>query len=171
MLSESYLYTTNGVESDLQHLSPGGIFVAQFGEVDDTYYLRTTRFVATARQALANLGIRDPADHIMVAVHPDPLPGHHPALHDHRVRAAGSPRPKSGRFRSAVKGGTGDDRPTTAAAHTASATRSTRTCARRTPSSGLLRHFPFDVTPTTDNDPFFYHFARYGTVLSHYTHR
>jgi spermidine synthase len=39
VLSESYLYTTNGLVSNLQHLTKTGIFVAQFGEVDDTYDL------------------------------------------------------------------------------------------------------------------------------------
>ncbi|MGA2037302.1 MAG: hypothetical protein ABSH04_06940, partial [Acidimicrobiales bacterium] len=68
ILSESYLYTTNGLVSNLQHLTKNGIFVAQFGEVDDTYDLRTTRFVATARQALQEIGVNDPKDHILVAM-------------------------------------------------------------------------------------------------------
>ena len=61
VLSESYLYTTNAVVGSLQHLAPDGIFVAQFGEIDyKTSPYRTTRFVATARQALADMGISDP---------------------------------------------------------------------------------------------------------------
>ncbi|HXW38877.1 MAG TPA: hypothetical protein VEJ44_04210, partial [Acidimicrobiales bacterium] len=44
-----------------------------------------------------------------------------------------------------------------------------------TTSNAQLSHFystfPFNITPTTDNDPFFWHFARYGTVLKNYTHR
>ena len=71
VLSESYLYTTNAIVDSLKHLTPDGIFVAQFGEIDyqDSPY-RTTRFVATARQALAELGITDPRDHILVASSP-----------------------------------------------------------------------------------------------------
>jgi hypothetical protein len=67
VLSESYLYTVNGIQSMLEHLTANGLFVAQFGEVDDVYDLRTARFVATARQALSNLGVSDPRGHIMVA--------------------------------------------------------------------------------------------------------
>ena len=71
MLSESYLYTTNAIVSSLQHLTPDGIFVAQFGEIDYEHSpYRTTRFVATARQALADLGVADPRDHILVASSP-----------------------------------------------------------------------------------------------------
>ena len=61
VLSESYLYTTNAIVDSLQHLTPDGIFVAQFGEIDYQHKpYRTTRFVATARQALAELGVPDP---------------------------------------------------------------------------------------------------------------
>ena len=71
VLSESYLYTTNAVVGSLQHLTSDGIFAAQFGEIDyKTSPYRTTRFVATARQALADLGISDPKDHILVASSP-----------------------------------------------------------------------------------------------------
>jgi hypothetical protein len=31
-------------------------------------------------------------------------------------------------------------------------------------------NYPYDITPTTDNDPFFYHFARYGSVLNNFFH-
>ena len=51
VLSEAYLYTTNGLKTDFSHLTKNGIFVAQFGEVDYANRpYRTTRFVATARQ-------------------------------------------------------------------------------------------------------------------------
>ena len=30
--------------------------------------------------------------------------------------------------------------------------------------------YPYDITPTTDNDPYFYHFARFGTVTSNFFH-
>jgi len=58
--SESYLYTTNALTSMLQHTTNDGVFVAQFGEVNDTYDLRTARFVATARQSLAGMGSQTP---------------------------------------------------------------------------------------------------------------
>jgi hypothetical protein len=170
VLSESYLYTTNGVESDLQHLTPGGIFVAQFGEVDDTYYLRTTRFVATARQALAEMGIKNPADHILVSVTQTHFLGTIP-LSTIIVSPQGFTKKQMAGFRSSVKAV-----PETATYYAPGATpKANPINTYMHTSNAQLGHFyatfPFDVTPTTDNDPFFWHFARYGTVLSHYTHR
>jgi hypothetical protein len=31
-------------------------------------------------------------------------------------------------------------------------------------------NYPYNITPTTDNDPFFYHFARFGTVIKNFFH-
>jgi hypothetical protein len=170
VLSESYLYTTNGVQSDLQHLTNNGIFVAQFGEVDDTYYLRTTRFVATARQALANLGIHDASDHILVAVTQTHFLGTIPLSTIIVSRTAFTPREIAG-FKASTKAV-----PRTAIyfENGVKPIKNPINTLMRTSNAGLphfFATFPFDVTPTTDNDPFFWHFARYGTVLSNYTHR
>jgi spermidine synthase len=67
VLVESYLYTVEMVQTALTHLEPGGIVCAQFGEIDfDGKPNRTTRYVATAREALRRLGITDPAHHVLV---------------------------------------------------------------------------------------------------------
>lgn len=67
VLVESYLYTVEMVETALARLEPGGIVCAQFGEIDfDRQPNRTTRYVATAREALRRLGITDPARHVLV---------------------------------------------------------------------------------------------------------
>ncbi|MGH8994694.1 MAG: hypothetical protein ACRDYB_01415 [Acidimicrobiales bacterium] len=170
VLSESYLYTTNGVQSDLQHLTDNGIFVAQFGEVDDTYFLRTTRFVATARQALANLGITDARDHILVAVTQTHFLGTIPLSTIVVSKQAFTPAEIAG-FDRAVKAV-----PETSPYYAPNAHPRANpiNSLMRTSNAGLdhfYATFPFDVTPTTDNDPFFWHFSRYGTVLSNYTHR
>ena len=34
--------------------------------------------------------------------------------------------------------------------------------------SSFYQSFPYDVTPTSDNAPYFWHFARFGTVIGHY---
>jgi hypothetical protein len=68
VLSESYLYTTEMIEETLEHLTDDGIMVAQFGELN---FLdspnRTARYVVTAREALQNLGVEDPSNHIVVS--------------------------------------------------------------------------------------------------------
>jgi spermidine synthase len=71
VLVESYLYTVEMVETALAHLDPGGILCAQFGEIDfDGRPNRTTRYVATAREALRRRGVTDPARHVLVASMP-----------------------------------------------------------------------------------------------------
>ena len=54
VLSESYLYTTEMIKTTLQHLTDNGIMVVQFGELDfQAAPNRTSRYVVTARKALA----------------------------------------------------------------------------------------------------------------------
>jgi hypothetical protein len=169
VLSESYLYTTNGVQADLQHLTSGGIFVAQFGEVNDIYDLRTTRFVATARQALANMGITDASNHILVATTQIHFIGTEPEstivvsvkpfsqaeLAGFNLGLTSVPQTKTlyapGQIAAVNPVQTYMDTPNSSLAH-------------------FYSTFAFNVTPTTDNDPFFYHFARYGTVIENFFH-
>ncbi len=170
VLTESYLYTTNGIESDLQHLTNNGIFVAQFGETDDTYDLRTTRFVATARQALADLGVSDASDHMLVAVTQTHFLGTIPLSTIIVSKSAFTPQ-EIARFKASVT-----VVPETATFYAPGVTprKNPVNTLMRTSNTGLAHFyasFPFNVTPTTDNDPFFWHFSRYGTVLANYTHR
>jgi hypothetical protein len=73
VLSESYLYTTEMIEESLDHLTNDGIMVVQFGEWDfEGRPSRTSRYLTTARRALANAGVDDPARHLMVAVEQPP---------------------------------------------------------------------------------------------------
>jgi len=65
VLSESYLYTSDAIKDSLEHLVPGGIVATQFGERDfDNKPNRTTRYVATAREALGELGVSDPSQRV-----------------------------------------------------------------------------------------------------------
>jgi hypothetical protein len=73
VLSESYLYTSNAIVDSLRHLSGHGLLAVQFGEFDKLN--RTLRYVATARHALGELGVRDPTRHIVVATSRRPSRG------------------------------------------------------------------------------------------------
>jgi len=170
VLSESYLYTTNAVVSSLQHLAPGGIFVAQFGEVDykDKPY-RTTRFVATARQALAQIGITDPRDHILVASSPAHFFGSFTLSTIIVSRTSLTPVEVNG-FVSSLSGVPG----TTlqyAPGH-AVEKNPVDTVASATPAQlrSFYSSYRYNVVPTTDDDPYFWHFARFGSVLRNYLH-
>jgi MFS family permease len=67
VLSESYLYTSDAIVDSLRHLAQGGMVATQYGEYNyEARPNRTTRYVATARHALAELGIKDPSRHIIV---------------------------------------------------------------------------------------------------------
>jgi hypothetical protein len=68
VLSESYLYTSEMVEETLDHLTDDGIMVVQFGELDfEDRPNRTSRYVVTAREALEQLGVDDPSQHLLVS--------------------------------------------------------------------------------------------------------
>jgi hypothetical protein len=167
VLSESYLYTTNAVESMLRHTTANGVFVAQFGEVDDQYELRTARFVATARQALRDLGVQNPRDHILVAQTLTQFLGPFP-LSTIIVKRAPFSRQQLAGFESAIR----------RIGHTRVLYSPMQTTGRgsvaqvvETPNAKLpsfYSSYPFNITPTTDNDPYFWHFARFGTVIDHF---
>lgn len=71
VLSESYLYTQEMIEEAVENLTDDGILCAQFGEIDyDTKPNRVVRYLGTARNALASLGIDDFDKHVMVSVSP-----------------------------------------------------------------------------------------------------
>jgi hypothetical protein len=55
VLSESYLYTREMIETAFDHLKPDGLMVAQFGDFDfDTRPTRTARYLVTARDAVGD---------------------------------------------------------------------------------------------------------------------
>jgi hypothetical protein len=170
VLSESYLYTTNAIVNSLQHLTPDGIFVAQFGEIDYQHKpYRTTRFVATARQALAEIGVSDPTEHILVSSSPARFFGSF-TLSTILVKRAPFTTSEVNHFvssLSAVPGTTLQYAP----GHVVSKNPVDTVVSS---SSAGLRSFydsyTYNVAPTTDNDPYFWHFARFGTVLRDYFH-
>ena len=169
ILSESYLYTTNGLVSNLGHLTKNGIFGAQFGEVADTHDLRTTRFVATARQALREIGVKDPKDHILVAMTQTHFLGTIPLSTIVVKRSSFTPAEVQ-RFLTSVQ-----TVPQTAVLYApgqAVTPNPINTVVRDSDSqlNAFYKSFPFNVTPTTDNDPYFWHFARFGTVISNVSH-
>jgi hypothetical protein len=158
------------VVGSLEHLAPDGLFVAQFGEIDykNSPY-RTTRFVATARQALADLGISDPEDHIMVASSPARFFGSF-TLSTIFVSRAPFTTTEVNRFVAAlpsVPGTTLQFAPGHVVAPSPVHTVITSTPAQL---RAFYDSYRYNVVPTTDNDPYFWHFARFGTVLRDYFH-
>jgi spermidine synthase/MFS family permease len=174
VLSESYLYTSETIKSSLEHLAPHGILAAQFGEFDyDAKPNRTTRYVATARQALQELGINDPRRHVMVATTPIGLGGtlstilvsRDPftrAAVDRFVRSLGAVDQSRLRWAPGKAGRVAADaQGSSAVADVASL-----------PSSKLdawYDAYPYDVRPISDNGPFFWHFNQFDDVVANFT--
>ena len=170
VLSESYLYTSNAIVDSFRHLAPGGILAVQFGEVNyEQRPNRTTRYVATARHALAALGIRNPSGHILVATSPSSAAIGGATESTILVKASPFTPTEINRFVSTLATIPGST--LRYAPGIPGPSNSVRTIA--TSSSAKLKAFyasyPYNVKPITDNGPFFWHFARFSTVLSNFT--
>ncbi len=165
VLSESYLYTSETIKDSLEHLGGNGVLAAQFGEFDyDRKPNRTSRYVATARHALGDLGVRDPAGHILVAT--SPVEGGGASLSTILVKSEPFTTAEVDRFLAALgnmPGGTlryAPGHPVRGESVSAIAT---------LPGSRLDRwydSYPYDVRPITDDSPFFWHFTPYRDVLA-----
>lgn len=71
VLAESYLYTADAVEASLDKLTDDGILATQFGEFSyEERPYRTARYVSTVRKALADRGVENPDEHVLVATSP-----------------------------------------------------------------------------------------------------
>ncbi|HEV8208006.1 MAG TPA: hypothetical protein VGR04_15095 [Acidimicrobiia bacterium] len=167
VLSESYLYTTEAIADSFDHLQRGGILAAQFGEFDyNARPNRTTRYVATARDALAERGISDPSRHILVVttttegasalstvlVKETPFT---PAEVDRVITGLGAVPGAKLRYAPGhpVKGESVSDLATI-------------------PNSKLgswYDSYRYDVRPVTDDAPFFWHFTPYDDVIGNFT--
>lgn len=165
VLSESYLYTSEMIGAALRRLRPGGILCAQFGEADyDRKPNRTARFLAGARLAFAAAGIADFPAHVLVATAP-----YSQRFSNSTILLRKSPLTPADveRFTAAVAevpgavvrwapGNVPD--PDGPVARVISL-----------PEADLpawAEGQPFDLRPVTDDSPFFWHFVRFGDLLS-----
>jgi hypothetical protein len=163
VLSESYLYTEEMVESAFDHLAPDGVVAAQFGDrLFAGSPMRTARYFVTARDALTDR-VDDFAAHAALVHQP----------------AAGLPSTSTIMlFRSPV-----DD----AATARIEASVAKVPTARALYLPGVVRRddvvvdlitgsdddvdqivdgYPFDISAIDDDRPFFWHFTGFGSVLT-----
>jgi hypothetical protein len=162
VLSESYLYTEEAIRDSLQHLSPDGILAAQFGEIDfKDKPNRTTRYVSTVRAALQKMGITDPGAHVLVStaagVQSTVLVKKSPFTPAEIARFAGIDQAVPGTELRYAPGHDVDPRITSVLT---------------LPPKELADYYAkskYDVTPIDDNAPFFWHFARFDSVIRNYS--
>ncbi|MGH9208207.1 MAG: hypothetical protein ACRD1G_16905, partial [Acidimicrobiales bacterium] len=163
VLSESYLYTSNAIAASFNHLGPGGIVAAQFGEVNFAQTPnRTTRYVATARRALAEAGVADPASHILVATSPTSVGAS--TLSTILVKRTPFTPTEVNRFVAALGNVRGSSLQY-APGHPVPSSLVTKVVTSPDPNTAYSS-YRYDVRPITDNGPFFWHFAPFGQVIS-----
>ncbi|MDJ0851482.1 MAG: hypothetical protein QNK04_24160 [Myxococcota bacterium] len=162
VLSESYLYTVEMIEVALERLGPDGLLCVQFGEVSfDAKPNRTVRYLATAREAMARLGIDDFASHVLVGRAPGifttatVLLKREPFAPEQveRFRAA-TEAIEGGELVHPAPGGGPQAHPVQAVVGL-----DDDTLAR------WLDAYPYEVGPVTDDAPFFWHFASFRDAL------
>ena len=163
VLSESYLYTKQAIADGLRHLTDRGIMVVQFGELDFTDLpSRTARFVMTARAAFQDLGIRDSRDHMIVATLITHKTGDLSTIILKRTPFTAA---EVARYRTAV--------PRLPEVSTVWAPGSTarpgvvsQLAAADDANAGkIASHYSRDISPVSDNRPFFWHFVPFNDVI------
>jgi hypothetical protein len=165
VLSESYLYTTEIIEDSFDHLAEGGIVATQFGELDFTNKPnRTTRYVSTVREALDRHGIDDPAQHILVSTTPS---GGESVLSTVLVKTTPFTEDEIATFVEEVEAVEGN------AVRYAPGEPQDNSVSQviTLPDDELgsyIDAYPFDISPITDDGPFFWHFARFGDVIKNF---
>jgi spermidine synthase len=163
VLSESYLYTVEMIRESMRHLTDEGVICAQFGELSyEKKPNRTVRYLSTAREALAGEGALDFDRRVFVATSSDMPPFAlstviiaKTAFTQEQVRVL------SERTR-AVTGGVERYKP--GDEHGSSPVNTVI----RLPEALLAAWYagyPYDVTPVSDDSPFFWKFTRLRDAL------
>ena len=161
VLSESYLYTTEMIEDSLAHLAPDGVICMAFGEVDfQNKPNRTSRYLSSARLAFQRAGIPDFAKHVIVVTQPAVF--YESLMLFKRTPFTAEEIDAFRRQTTAVKDSVIQYawtqplqmHPTNVIIHASDADLAT-----------WYRQAPYDVTPVTDDAPFFWHFARFRDAI------
>ena len=167
VLSESYLYTREMIKTTLQHLTGDGIMVVQFGELNfQASPNRTSRYIVTARSALQKLGIKNPNDHLLVAAQLSKAGD----LSTIVVKRTPFTPGEADRFISAIRN-LPDQHPYAAPGHTFGTSVVSRLASGSNAEvSSIVDHSPKNITAVTDDAPYFWHFSRFGDVISNIAH-
>jgi hypothetical protein len=174
VLSESYLYTSDIIKDSLEHLGPDGMIATQYGELDYARRPnRTTRYVATARHALGELGIHEPSRHVLVVTSltdPNSLLGRHTSTSTILVKKQPFTKAEVDRTLAALQI-VPDATLRYAPGHPVRGESVSELATLPGSKLGAFYDsYPYDVRPVTDDGPFFWHFTPFGDVISNFTH-
>ncbi len=163
VLSESYLYTREMIEEAFAHLDEDGILCAQFGEIDfEIKPNRVVRYLGTAREAMAQLGVEDFGAHAMVAVAPG-----FGRLNSSTILLKKSPFTEAdiAAFRDAAATIEGAEIIYTPRAGTAGHPVSAVIELEGEARESFYETYPYRVRPISDDSPFFWHFVGFEAAL------
>jgi len=169
VLSESYLYTADMIETTLDHLSDRGIAVAQFGEVSFADRPnRTARYLLTAREAFRRIGIEDMSQHVLVATSTDVYA---PAVSTIMLKREPFTPEEVERFVANVPDADGGTLIYAPGFEVPPGLVSAIPTASDQEIEALLADYPYDVDAITDDGPFFWHFVPFSDVVGSITER
>jgi hypothetical protein len=168
VLSESYLYTREMIETAFDHLTPSGLVVAQFGDFDfETRPTRTARYLVTARAAVGD-ALTDFDEHVILVAEQS-------AERIQRVSTIVlSPVPLDAAAVDRVVGAI-DRVPAARAVHlpgglgTQEGITSAVIGADDAAVDALVDGYPFDISAISDDRPFFWHFTPFADVLTDFS--
>jgi len=164
VLSESYLYTRQMVETAFDHLSDEGMMVAQFGDFAfDRRPTRTARYLTTAREALRpRVDSFDQHVGLIVDSGENDLQKVSTILLFHSAPDAAEVDRIHGAI-SKVKASTAKYLP---GADRADGLTSDLITGSDADVTAIVASYPFEIGPIDDDQPFFWHFTSFGTVLT-----
>jgi len=160
VLSESYLYTTEAMREFVEHLNPGGllsIVVADFGGFTGGFPRHTMRQISLFMDTLYRLGIDDPASHIAVVASAEGVPQVAMLLKPDGFTAEETQRLKD----------FADEKgfiPWALPGTKISTIHSQYLNTPRADRPAFLAQFPLILTPTSDDNPFFFNFYRWSNL-------
>ncbi len=170
VLSESYLYTQEMLEEALAHVTDSGMVVMQFGEKDyASRPNRTSRLVATARDAYRDRGIAPFADHVAVVSSTaegflygasTTMMKTTPFTADELDRIEAKVPSVPGLQARYLPGRAGDD---------PGAPVNQLITLDDAGADAFIASYPYDIRPIDDNRPFFWHFTPYREALGQLT--
>lgn len=167
VLSESYLYTEEMIKESLNHLTPEGMVVAQFGDFSfDTRPTRTARYLSTARSAMGG-SEGDFANRTMLVID-------QPEFFIARISSIflfKSPvQPDAGaRVEASVTQNLPESKVIYIPGRTSAPSISTDIITGSDAEvRNLVDSYQFDISPVTDNKPFFWHFTPFPEVVKNF---
>ena len=168
VLSESYLYTSEAIVESLEHLSSDGLIATQFGEVDfENQPNRTLRYIATAREALEDVGIENPTGHLLVATSPTELA----TAFVSTILVGKEPftTAEIESFSAAVAAVPGSQVRYSPAAPSPGTPVGDLITTPDDELDGFYDSWDYEVTPVSDDAPFFWHFSSFRDVIANFS--